>query len=243
MGNTEIFKLCETSSKKQCPDCNFLHWDIGIVCLWDCSYQQVGQEELRRLINSRLRRQKKKKTSSVVPNVELPSNNECTRNPRRCCRKLVNPSMGSTQPIWKDGKVGYSSWIKVFKDQRINARISLKQNEKWKDCRWTCERVFRRKYTHSSDTTIKKVKKPTIRRTWIICLSNRCPNRMENLSSEVTAKFVVESNTFVLVNSVGSRTKVGIFGDLQPGLNSSDFLFRDGFSHARKWTPWQSKGV
>ena len=30
MGNTEIFELCETSSKKQCPDCA-LCWEIGIV--------------------------------------------------------------------------------------------------------------------------------------------------------------------------------------------------------------------
>ena len=30
MNNTEIFVLCETSSKKQCPDCN-LSWEIGIV--------------------------------------------------------------------------------------------------------------------------------------------------------------------------------------------------------------------
>ena len=34
MGNTEIFELCETSSKKQCPDCAlivFLYWEVGIV--------------------------------------------------------------------------------------------------------------------------------------------------------------------------------------------------------------------
>ena len=30
MGNTEIFELCETSSKKQCPDCA-LYWEIDIV--------------------------------------------------------------------------------------------------------------------------------------------------------------------------------------------------------------------
>ena len=30
MNNTEIFELCETSSKQQCPDCNFL-WEAGIV--------------------------------------------------------------------------------------------------------------------------------------------------------------------------------------------------------------------
>ena len=30
MCNTEMFELCETSSKKQCPDCA-LYWEIGIV--------------------------------------------------------------------------------------------------------------------------------------------------------------------------------------------------------------------
>ena len=30
MNNTEIFELCETSSKQQCTDCN-LYWEIGIV--------------------------------------------------------------------------------------------------------------------------------------------------------------------------------------------------------------------
>ena len=30
MGNTDYFELCETSSKRQCPDCS-LYWDVGIV--------------------------------------------------------------------------------------------------------------------------------------------------------------------------------------------------------------------
>ena len=53
---------------------------------------------------------------------------------------------------------------------------------------------------------------------------------MEDLSFEVTGKLVAESNTVVLVNSVGnsttigSRTKVGILGDPHPGLNSSEFF-------------------
>ena len=33
MNNTEIFELCETSSKQQCPDCN-LYWEAGIVPLY-----------------------------------------------------------------------------------------------------------------------------------------------------------------------------------------------------------------
>ena len=31
LNNTEIFELCENSSKQQCPDCN-LYWEIGIIC-------------------------------------------------------------------------------------------------------------------------------------------------------------------------------------------------------------------
>ena len=30
MNNTEIFELCENSSKKQCPDCN-TNWEVGFV--------------------------------------------------------------------------------------------------------------------------------------------------------------------------------------------------------------------
>ena len=33
--------------------------------------------------------------------MELPSGNECTTTPRRCCRKLANPSMVGTRPFWK----------------------------------------------------------------------------------------------------------------------------------------------
>ena len=64
MGNTEIFELCETSSKKQCSDCALFlgNWQC-VLLMWKMSKilakdQTVGQEELRRLINSRLRHQK-----------------------------------------------------------------------------------------------------------------------------------------------------------------------------------------
>ena len=30
LNNTEIFELCENSSKQQCPDCN-AHWELGII--------------------------------------------------------------------------------------------------------------------------------------------------------------------------------------------------------------------
>ena len=52
------------------------------------------------------------------------------------------------------------------------------------------ERDFRRTYTHSS--------------------CSRCPNRMVDLSFEVTGKSVVESNTFVLVNSVEAARRLEV---------------------------------
>ena len=61
MGNTENFELCESSSQKQCPDCAF----IGNLALYTvhvsntfAENQKVGQEELWRFINSRLRHAK-----------------------------------------------------------------------------------------------------------------------------------------------------------------------------------------
>ena len=82
------------------------------------------------------------------------------------------------------------------------------QREMKKTAWRTCERDFRRKHTHSSSTTIKTAKEPPIWRTWRVYLSNRRPNRMENLSFEVTGKLVAESNTFVLVKSMGGWSEV-----------------------------------
>ena len=42
VGNTEIFELCETSSKKQSPDCD-VYWEIGIVC---CSCGRCRKPQL-----------------------------------------------------------------------------------------------------------------------------------------------------------------------------------------------------
>ena len=57
MSNTEIFELCEITSKKQCPDFD-LYWEIGIVY---CSCGRcliLSQKELRRFVNSKLHHQK-----------------------------------------------------------------------------------------------------------------------------------------------------------------------------------------
>ena len=104
MGNTEIFELCETSSKKRCPDCA-LYWETDIV-YWSCGrclipsqkYQKVGQEELWRLINSRLRH-----PHPWCQTWSFRAATNVTTKPRRCCRKLANPNMMGTKPHWKDG--------------------------------------------------------------------------------------------------------------------------------------------
>ena len=102
MGNTEIFELCETSSKIQCPDCA-LFWQnwLCVLLMWKKSHtlakdQTARLEELWRLIFSRLRHQKR--ASPMGLNMELPKGNECTTTQRRCCRKLANPSMEDINP-------------------------------------------------------------------------------------------------------------------------------------------------
>ena len=47
MGNTEIFELCETSSKKRCPDCA-LYWETGIV-YWSCGRCLIPSQSTKKL--------------------------------------------------------------------------------------------------------------------------------------------------------------------------------------------------
>ena len=222
-----------------------------------------------------------KRTSPVVPNMELPNGNECTTKPRRCCRTLANPSMVGTKPFWKDGtritnttspwqtlgglksrlfsmtnlhwkitpkvqrvrkeielrKVGFSSWIKkVLKDQWIKDVISLKQNEKWKDCMMNMRKRFQKEIhpfilfndQDSEDTNNVKGLKNIIfmsmpKQDGGLALRNHratcrriqhiCPRQLSGNST-----------------TIGSRRKVGLIGDPHPGLNNSVFLFRDAFS-------------
>ena len=83
MNNTETFELSETSSKKQCPDCAFVEDVLN----------------LRRELRSWTRTT----TTSYQLNMDLLNGNECAAKLRKCCRKLVNPSMEDTKPSWKDG--------------------------------------------------------------------------------------------------------------------------------------------
>ena len=52
MNNTDIFELCETSSKQQCFDCN-LYWEAGIVCCscGRCLRTSRNEKEVDKSIN------------------------------------------------------------------------------------------------------------------------------------------------------------------------------------------------
>ena len=70
MGNTEIFELCETSSKKQCSDCN-LYREIGIVY---CSCGRcVKPSQSTKKLDKKNFVTSSKRTSTVVPNMEIPN--------------------------------------------------------------------------------------------------------------------------------------------------------------------------
>ena len=78
MNNTEIFELCENSSKQQCPDCN-IYWEIGII-YWSCGRNmkssQSPTEFEQNNLNPCLRLQEK--TAVVRLNTDLLNDKECT---------------------------------------------------------------------------------------------------------------------------------------------------------------------
>ena len=63
----------------------------------------MGNAEILELCETSFKVTSSKRTSPMVPNMELPSGNECTTKPRKCCRKLANPIMVGTKPFWKNG--------------------------------------------------------------------------------------------------------------------------------------------
>ena len=95
MNNTEIFELCETPSKKQCPDCN-LYWRSA---LFIALAEDV--ENRRKELRSSTR------TTTIitlpVPNMDLLNDSESCTRLRKCCKKLVNPSMEDIHPYSRDG--------------------------------------------------------------------------------------------------------------------------------------------
>ena len=106
MGNTKIFELCETSSKKKSRLCVLLGDRYGLLYLWRmfknfAKNEGVGQEQFRRLINSRLCYQKEHHSRCQTWTFGTATNALPCQG--KCCRKLVNPSMEDTNPHLRDG--------------------------------------------------------------------------------------------------------------------------------------------
>ena len=70
--------------------------------------------------------------SSVVPNMELLYDNTCATKPRRCCRKLVNPSMVDTKPFWTGGTMMTNSARLCQKLGGLKSRLCSMMNLHWK---------------------------------------------------------------------------------------------------------------
>ena len=86
--------------------CSILANWLCVLLMWKKSHtlakdQTAGQEELWRLIYSRLRHQKR--ASPMELNMEIPKGNDCPITQRRCCSKFANPSMEDTNPYLRDG--------------------------------------------------------------------------------------------------------------------------------------------
>ena len=106
MNSTEIFKLCETSSKQQCPDGN-LYWEADIV------YRTCG----RCLRISRSEKEVDKSNNDVVsiPSYVIKKNNkrgarhgpsddnECIKRLKKCYIKRVKRNMEGTHPVLRGG--------------------------------------------------------------------------------------------------------------------------------------------
>ena len=101
MNNTEIFELCETSSKRQCPNCN-LYWEVGIVyctcgrCLK--SSQKKSKSTTRTTTTSyQFLTMLSERITVVVPNRDRQKDNECIPRLRRYCKKSSSIQAWRTQ--------------------------------------------------------------------------------------------------------------------------------------------------
>ena len=93
MNNTEIFELCETSSKQQCPDCN-LYWEAGIVyCTCGRCLRISRSEKEVDKSNNNVQAMLSRRITSAEPDMDLLNDNECVTRPKTCCIKRVKRNM------------------------------------------------------------------------------------------------------------------------------------------------------
>ena len=102
MNNTEIFELCETSSKQQFPDCKQA---LSVVFVDDA---QECRKVLRRstratTMSCQYLAMLSRRITGAAPDMDLLNDNECSTRLKNCCIKLVKKSMENTHPFLRDG--------------------------------------------------------------------------------------------------------------------------------------------
>ena len=282
MGNTEIFELCETSSKKPWPRLYLIFGKLAL-CIVHVEMSNTLRKAPKRwtrktstplsipsyVIKKNLLRGAKHGASE--PNVLQSQGDVAESSPTQASWRqnhfgrwhnddkyheslskigwteeqiiqydelaLITPILQQEGKEIEMRKVEYSSWIKnVLKDQWINDMISLKQNEKWNDWMMNMWKRLQKEYhplilynhQDNEDTNnLKDLKNVTIKsmpkqdgRPVLRSHRETCRG-----IQHIRPRQLSENST-----TIGNRTKVGILGDLHPGLNSSDFLVqRDVF--------------
>ena len=95
LGNTEISELCESCSKKQCPDCN-LYWEIGIVYC-SCGRCLTPSQSTKKL-------EKKNFDALSIPGYVIKKNlhRGAKHGASERQRMYYKASMVGTKPSWKD---------------------------------------------------------------------------------------------------------------------------------------------
>ena len=106
MNNTEIFELCENSSKQQCLECN-IYWEIGIIYCRCGRKMKSSQRTIEFAQNNRDVTQSlamlSRRTAVVGPNMDLLKDKESTTHSNRCSKRHVGKSTETTQRYFHDG--------------------------------------------------------------------------------------------------------------------------------------------
>ena len=106
LNNTEIFELCENSSKQQCPDCN-AYWEMGIIycsCGRNMKSTQSPTEfdQNNRDVTS-IPGYVIKKKKVVEPSTDLLKDKRCTTRRNRYFKRPDRESTEAIQRYFHDG--------------------------------------------------------------------------------------------------------------------------------------------
>ena len=104
MNSTEIFELCENSSKQQCPDCN-AHLGNGnnLLQLWKKYEVYAKSSGVRTVTSPRSLDTRSRKTEAVESSTVLLKGRRCTSVRSRCLRKQDKNKTGAILQFCQDG--------------------------------------------------------------------------------------------------------------------------------------------